>query len=139
MRSLILLAAITLASLAVVGSAQKPPSDVVELDDDNFDRLTQEGVWFINFYAPWCGHCKRIMPVWEKAGTEMQNSGIKFARIDADAETETTERFKIQAYPTFKIVDKKKVVDYRGDHQLDSFIRFAKEYLESRNKQESGG
>eukprot|EP00284_Hemiselmis_tepida_P008932 CAMPEP_0174924842 /NCGR_PEP_ID=MMETSP1355-20121228/7519_1 /TAXON_ID=464990 /ORGANISM="Hemiselmis tepida, Strain CCMP443" /LENGTH=55 /DNA_ID=CAMNT_0016170689 /DNA_START=82 /DNA_END=246 /DNA_ORIENTATION=- len=55
------------------------------------------------------------MPVWEKAGTEMQNSGIKFAKVDADAETDIMERFKIQAYPTFKVVDGRKVVDYRGD------------------------
>mmetsp|Transcript_10614 Transcript_10614/g.21000 ORF Transcript_10614/g.21000 Transcript_10614/m.21000 type:complete len:194 (+) Transcript_10614:55-636(+) len=135
MRGLLLLA-IASALIIDVGCTEKL-SDVVVLDEDNFNRLTQEGVWFINFYAPWCGHCKRIMPLWEKAGTEMKDSGVKFAKLDADAETEIMERYNIQAYPTFKIIEGSKKTDYKGDHQVDSFIRFAKEYLENRNKKGS--
>lgn len=35
--------------------------DVVELTDDNFDKMVLEGgeVWLVEFFAPWCGHCKK--------------------------------------------------------------------------------
>lgn len=50
----------------------------------------------------------------------------RFGKVDADAETEIAERFRIKAYPTFKILDGGKSEDYTGDHQKESFIRFAK-------------
>lgn len=41
------------------GSGSK--EDVVELTDDNFDKLVLDGdqVWMVEFFAPWCGHCKK--------------------------------------------------------------------------------
>lgn len=35
--------------------------DVIELTDDSFDKnvLDSEDVWMVEFYAPWCGHCKK--------------------------------------------------------------------------------
>ena len=44
---------------------------------NDMSRLTSEGTWFINFYAPWCGHCKRVMPVWEQVAAEMKGSGVR--------------------------------------------------------------
>ena len=82
-----------------------PPSNVVVLDSDNFDRMTKEGVWFIKFYAPWCGHCKRMAPVWEQLAKKLEGSGIRVAKVDADGETEIGEKFHISHYPTLKILE----------------------------------
>jgi thiol-disulfide isomerase/thioredoxin len=52
-------------------------SSLMPRSGNDMSRLTSEGTWFINFYAPWCGHCKRVMPVWEQVAAEMKGSGVR--------------------------------------------------------------
>eukprot|EP00277_Geminigera_cryophila_P011408 CAMPEP_0179452280 /NCGR_PEP_ID=MMETSP0799-20121207/36177_1 /TAXON_ID=46947 /ORGANISM="Geminigera cryophila, Strain CCMP2564" /LENGTH=238 /DNA_ID=CAMNT_0021248067 /DNA_START=971 /DNA_END=1688 /DNA_ORIENTATION=+ len=121
-RALLFVTAVVSVSLAA------PPSDVVVLDTDNFDRMTKEGVWFIKFYAPWCGHCKRMAPIWEQLAKRLLETGIRVGKVDADGETEIGERFTIQHYPTLKIFEGGKATDYKGGTDMDSMHKFALEY-----------
>ena len=58
-------------------SSSKGGSDVVVLTDENFDAQMAEGEWMIEIYAPWCVHCKALMPVWEQLATKMKPEGVK--------------------------------------------------------------
>ncbi|MCP3665503.1 MAG: hypothetical protein GY696_23905, partial [Gammaproteobacteria bacterium] len=51
--------------------APKAPTDVVELTDANFESKTSTGAWFVKFYAPWCGHCKKLAPTWEELAASL--------------------------------------------------------------------
>ena len=58
----------------------------MELDDDSFkDFLSKEGVHFVKFYAPWCGHCQKLALVWEElAGYYKENSLVHIIKVCAD-------------------------------------------------------
>ena len=61
--------------------------DVVVLTDATFDAavLSSKDIWMVEFYAPWCGHCKALEPEWNEAATKMKGK-VKFAKVDATVE-----------------------------------------------------
>ncbi|XP_071505996.1 protein disulfide-isomerase A6 homolog [Diadema antillarum] len=78
-------------------------SDVVELTDSNFEEkvLNSNDLWLVEFFAPWCGHCKRLAPEFGKAATELKGK-VKLGAVDATVHTVISSRFQVQGYPTLK-------------------------------------
>lgn len=62
--------------------------DVIELTDENFDKLVMgsEDMWLVEFYAPWCGHCKTLAPAWASAATQLKGK-VKLGALDATVHT----------------------------------------------------
>lgn len=70
-----LVAAATLLALAQVSSAlYSKNSGVTDLNPNNFDNKVKDsdGIWVVEFYAPWCGHCKNLAPEYQKAGKALK-------------------------------------------------------------------
>lgn len=66
---------ITLVTLVASSVALYPSkSDVIELTPDNFDKLVVQGdeVWIVEFFAPWCGHCKNLVPEYTKVASQLK-------------------------------------------------------------------
>nr|ADZ76593.1 protein disulfide isomerase [Conus betulinus] len=80
---------------------------------------------FVEFYAPWCGHCKQLAPIWDELGEKYKDSkDIVVAKMDATANE--IEEVKVQSFPTLKYFpkDSEEAVDYNGERTLDAFIKF---------------
>jgi len=79
----------------------------------------------VEFYAPWCGHCKQLAPTWDKLGEKFaDNDEIVVAKMDSTANE--LENIKIQGFPTIKLFKKgdNKVVDYNGERTLEGLTKF---------------
>jgi protein disulfide-isomerase A4 len=116
--------------------AEQAGSDVIVLTEANFGAtVTAENPWLVEFYAPWCGHCKSLAPEYEKAATTLSKGGeddiepvqVKLGKVDATVEKELGSKFDIQGYPALKIFkdgSDGKAHDYEGPRTADGIVDF---------------
>ncbi|KAF3646124.1 putative protein disulfide-isomerase A6 [Capsicum annuum] len=108
------------------------PSSVVVLSSDNFNEIVLDETKdvLVEFYAPWCGHCKSLAPTYEKVATAFrQEEDVVIANLDADNHKDLAEKYGVSGYPTLKFFPKgnKAGEDYEGGRDLDDFVNFINE------------
>jgi len=116
--------------------------DVIVLTGQNFDDLVlgSKDIWFVEFYAPWCGHCKNLEPEWNQAATTMKGQ-VKFGKVDATVEQALAQRYRVQGYPTIKVFDygegktDSSAKDYEGGRDAASLVARANQLLEKADVQ----
>ena len=82
------------------GSKKRRNSDVIVLNGKSFGEQVIDGSdnWIIKFYAPWCGHCKKLAPIWEKVATSLKGK-VKVAKVDCTKETTLCNSYDVSGYP----------------------------------------
>ncbi|VAH02505.1 unnamed protein product [Triticum turgidum subsp. durum] len=108
------------------------PSSVVVLTEETFDSVVLDETKdvLVEFYAPWCGHCKSLAPIYEKvASVFKQDEGVVIANLDADKYTSLAEKYGVSGFPTLKFFPKgnKAGEEYESGRELDDFVKFINE------------
>jgi len=89
----------SLLALAAVAFAEGP-SDVLSLTAATFEStVNAEPIILVEFFAPWCGHCKALAPHYEEAATALKEKSIKLAKVDCVDEADLCQSKGVQGYP----------------------------------------
>jgi protein disulfide-isomerase A6 len=117
---------------ALSGVATASNSAVKDLLPSNFDDVVLTGKpALVEFFAPWCGHCKTLAPIYEELGQTFAfaEDKVTIAKVDADENRSLGKRFGIQGFPTVKWFDGKsdKPEEYKGGRDLESLSAFITE------------
>ena len=91
-----------------------------------FDNTSSPSM--VMFYAPWCGHCKRLKPEWEKVKSEYQGN-VTIHEVNCDENPEIAKTHNIQGFPTLRFFpsgtsDPSSAVEYDGERSKSAIIDF---------------
>eukprot|EP00727_Mastigamoeba_balamuthi_P013119 m51a1_g843 putative rotein disulfide-isomerase (410) ;mRNA; f:767980-769527 len=99
MRAIVVAAMMAAGALALYDAS----GPVILLNKNTFKNVfSDDNVWVVEFFAPWCGHCKALAPEYLKAAENLKGI-VKVAAVDCDAEKEVCGAFQVQGFPTVKM------------------------------------
>ncbi|MBA0558189.1 hypothetical protein Golob_015218 [Gossypium lobatum] len=110
----------------------KADGKVLELDESNFDSaISSFDYILVDFYAPWCGHCKRLSPQLDEAAPVLAglNEPIVLAKVNADKFTRLASKHDIDGYPTLKFFMHGVPMEYNGPRKADLLVQYLKKFV----------
>ena len=115
------------ALIGLLLAACASASDVVDLSGSTFDSAVSGKPTLVKFYAPWCGHCKNLAPVWDAAATALKADGVQVAKVDCTQHAPLCSEFSVEGYPTLLFHDKLgQWREYDGARSLDALKAYVK-------------
>lgn len=116
-------AASIIAATSLLSSTQ---AEVVKLSESNFDTFVDGSKHsFVEFFAPWCGHCKNLEPEWAIAGdTFLPEDDVLIAAVDATENMALADKYDVAGYPTIKYFPKgsTEAEEYKGGRTADTIV-----------------
>jgi len=117
------LAAATLMYAAALDIEEE--QDVLVLTDDNFDEaIATYDPLLVEFYAPWCGHCKALKEPFAKAAGQLKEKGFRIAKLDATAHREAAGKYDIKGFPTLKWFRGGEASEYGGGRTAETIVNW---------------
>lgn len=111
-------------------SVASADDDVITGTKENFESLiAKDELTLVKFFAPWCGHCKKMAVDFKEAATELKGKAV-LVDLDATVEKEIAEKYAIRGFPTLKLFSKGEVLsDYKGGRTKDALVKYIERAL----------
>jgi len=111
-------------------------SAVVELTASTFDKtvLQSDEPWLVEFYAPWCGHCKNLAPHWAAASAKLKGK-VNLGAVDATVHAALAQKYGVKGYPTIKVFPagtKGEPLNYDGARTTEAIMSYAMTLFEEK-------
>lgn len=119
--------ALVLLALAAGVRADGENSAVLKLTAENFASVRSKPT-LVKFFAPWCGHCKHLVPTWEELAKEFNSGNVAtIAHLDCTVYPTICQENGVQGYPTLKFFHDGDITEYRGGRSQQALSKFIHE------------
>lgn len=106
-----------------------PEGKVLQLDGRTFSNEVKNGGAFVKFFAPWCGHCKKLAPTWIQLAEQMKNQ-LTIAEVNCDEHNALCRAEDVQGYPMlYYYGDDGVKTEYTGGRKLEQLQAFVAKVL----------
>ncbi|XP_062184409.1 protein disulfide isomerase-like 5-2 [Phragmites australis] len=121
-------------SVCAAAAGEEFPRDgrVIELDESNFEAaLGAIDFLFVDFYAPWCGHCKSLAPELDEAAPVLAglSEPIIVAKVNADKYRKLGSKYGVDGFPTLMLFIHGVPIEYTGSRKSDQLVRNLKKFV----------
>jgi len=121
------MAMLALVAVALLGTASA--EEVLALTSKVFDsHLAANKHTLVEFYAPWCGHCKKLTPEYEKAAVELKGKA-SLTKVDATEEKDLASKYSVKGFPTLVWFEEAKEVEYDGGRTAETIVEWVKSMI----------
>jgi protein disulfide-isomerase-like protein len=102
-----------------------------EVSSSNELEPRENEVYFVKFYAPWCGHCQTLEPKWDNVKEKLHKQSIngkkvQILSVNCDEHADIAEKYNVSGYPTIKAFGAKWEDEYEGDRSESSILNYVK-------------
>ncbi|KAH3759155.1 protein disulfide isomerase [Pelomyxa schiedti] len=113
------------AGLCVLSLTLALEAPILDLTDATFATAIREHpIIFVEFYAPWCGHCQQLAPEYNLLAWAFEGDDVTIARVDAVANQEVATSQQIDHYPILRLFKDGIPVDYNGERTAEAMVSF---------------
>lgn len=113
-----------------------PPSAVLVLTSTNFTKtIKSNNLMLVEFYAPWCRHCKALEPEFEGAARSLLSYNIPLAKVDGPEEKSLADEYSVQGYPTLIVFRNGRSFEFKGRRDQAGMVEYMKEQAKLPSKE----
>ncbi|KAG0698012.1 thioredoxin-like protein [Suillus ampliporus] len=101
-----------------------PSGEVISLTSETFDSFLAQTPAFVKFFAPWCGHCKKLAPTWIQVARRMQHK-LNIAEVNCDEHKSLCSKQGVTGYPMLFYYSHGATTEYTGSRKYEPLVAFA--------------
>jgi len=109
---------------------KEPQESLLTLGESSFDTVVAQGLTFVKFFAPWCGHCRNMAPTWEELANKYSSQdGVQIAKVDCTEERSLCSRHSVSGYPTLLLFRAGvQIAEFEEARSIESMVAFIEKY-----------